>query len=267
MTRTEGQPEACTGAYADYYVSSRRLVGANMFILQLSTAYDNLDQSIDQATDLPPARTNDAAHEDTGQTKRMFEAYKKHLPVYLEASYCRAVDNFLTFVTGILSIVFRAKPETMRSNHTVKTSEVLQHPTMSDFVDYLAEDTVHRLSYQGFGDLNDWTAERIGFPLVVEGEELKRIVRIVEWRNLLVHNRGVVNKVFVRRIGREYQEGERLDLSVQSMTSDLNCVDRSALDIEKRAQAKFDLPAPITFEQVCERLAEYGIVIEPSEAE
>ena len=74
MTQTGRQPEACTRAYADYYVSSRRLVGANMFILQLSTACDNLVQRIDQAADLPRARTNDARHEDPGQTKRMFEA-------------------------------------------------------------------------------------------------------------------------------------------------------------------------------------------------
>lgn len=265
MNVTESQPDPCTDPYADYYVYSMRLVGASMFILRLATACDEFVQSINERADSHSPQTDanhyQAERESATDAKEMFKAYQKHLPIYLEANYCRGVDNFLSFVSQLLSLVFLTKPETLRSDQKISIADALVHTTMDDLVKHIAEETVHRLSYRGFGDLNDWAAKRLGFRFIEDDATVAMVVRILETRNLLVHNRGIVNREFIRRTQEQLEEGHGLNVTVHSISADLTLLDRQAIDIEKRAQVKFGLPTPVSFEAICSRLAEIDIVV------
>jgi hypothetical protein len=159
-----------------------------------------------------------------------------------EMMLVRGTDNFLAYVSELLALVFTSRPETLKSAETVKLEEILQHPTMDDLVKRLAERRVERLSYQGMKDLQKDLAEKLNFEIFPSPEPFSRAVRIIEIRNLLVHNRGVVNRTFQTRTDdSSLAIGSLFELRPRSVVSDLDFLAKSVLDIDERAASKFGL--------------------------
>jgi len=161
----------------------------------------------------------------------------------MEMMVIRGADNFLTYVSELLALVFTSRPETLKSGETVRLEEILQHPTMDDLVTRLAERRVERLSYQGMKDLQKDLAEKLNFEIFPSSGPLSRAVRIIEIRNLFVHNRGIVNRTFLSRTGdSSLAIGSLFKLSPHSVISELDFLAQSVLDIDERAALKFGLP-------------------------
>jgi hypothetical protein len=76
-----------------------------------------------------------------------------HRGMFLEMMLSRATENFLTYVTELLTLVFRTRPETLRTSETVRLDAILKHVNMEDLIHELAERRVNQLSYQGMRDL------------------------------------------------------------------------------------------------------------------
>jgi hypothetical protein len=99
-------------------------------------------------------------------------------------------------------------------------------------------------------DLSKYLSERIGFDLTRKPEDLERAVRIVEARNIIVHNRGIVNEIFLKRTsGWSAKIGEPLQLSTNQVFDDLEFISQTVYDIDARAVEKFGLssvPKPCT---------------------
>lgn len=168
---------------------------------------------------------------------------KRFARFVMEMMVVRGADNFLTYVSELLALVFTSRPETLKSSETVKLEEILQHPTMDDLVKRLAERRVERLSYQGMKDLQKDLAEKLNFEIFPSPEPLARAVRIIEIRNLFVHNRGIVNRTFLTRTGDSSLPIDSLfKLSPRTVISELEFLANSVLDIDERAALKFALP-------------------------
>ena len=154
----------------------------------------------------------------------------------------RGADNFLTYVSELLALVFTSRPETLKSGETVRLDEILQHSTMDDLVKRLAERRVERLSYQGMRDLQKDLSEKLSFELFPSPESLVRAVRVIEIRNLLVHNRGIVNRAFQTKTGdSSVALGTLIRLSPRDVVSELDFLARSVLEMDERAALKFGL--------------------------
>lgn len=167
---------------------------------------------------------------------------KRFARFVMEMMVVRGADNFLTYVSELLALVFTSRPETLKSGETVKLEEILKYPTMDDLVMRLAERRVERLSYQGMKDLQKDLAEKLNFEIFPTPETLSRAVRIVEIRNLFVHNRGIVNRIFLTRTGdSSLAVGSLFRLSPHSVISELEFLAKSVIDIDGRAALKFGL--------------------------
>jgi hypothetical protein len=154
----------------------------------------------------------------------------------------RGTDNFLTYLSELLALIFTSRPETLRSAETVRLDEILQHKTMDDLVKRLAERRVERLSYQGMKDLQKDLSEKLSFEIFTSSETLARAVQIIEVRNLLVHNRGIVNATFQTRTGTSARAiGGVLEMRPRSVVDDLDFLAKSVVDIDERAAQKFAL--------------------------
>ena len=161
----------------------------------------------------------------------------------MEMLLVRATDNFLTYIAELLALVFTTRPETLKSNEMVRLEEILQHSTMEDLVQYLAERRVERLSYQGMKDLQKDLADRLGFELFLSDESLSRAIRIIEVRNLIVHNRGIVNRLFQTRTGDSTVAiGSPVKINLRNtMIEDLDFLAKSVVEMDERAAVKFGL--------------------------
>ncbi len=202
-------------------------------------------------------RTDD--EEEKERYKRSLEkeapttsALRSYSQLILQMIMGRAVDDYLAYISDLMTLIFRTRPETLRSSETVRVDAILRHNTMEDLVSDLAERRVNQLSYQGMRDLSDYLCNRLGFDLFEQQEDLQRAVVAIEVRNLIVHNRAVVNAHFLSRLP-DYpaSAGEVLKLEVNSVLDDALFLSQSVADIDTRAAAKFGLPQP-----VCKKMGE-----------
>ena len=168
---------------------------------------------------------------------------RKFLPLLEESTLARGVENFLTYIADLLSIVFKTRPEMLRSREqTVDIEFVLEHDSMDGLIDALADRRVERLAYSGVRDLADYLHDSLGFDLFTSEADLDSAVRIVEGRNVVVHNRAIVNRVYVSRVRDTPQKiGERLSLDFDGLYRDLAFLATTVRDVDERAAEKWGI--------------------------
>jgi hypothetical protein len=121
-----------------------------------------------------------------GASRKIFVFYR----LMTEMALCRAVDNYLIYLTELLASIFRAKPESLRSGEEVKLDFVLAHPTRAGLIRAIIDRKVNQLSYQGMRDLNQFLSRKLGFELFQNKDALEHAILLVEIRNIIVHARG-----------------------------------------------------------------------------
>ncbi len=176
---------------------------------------------------------------------------RSFLPLMADMIWCRGVDNFLTYLSKLLGVIFRTKPETLRSSKQERLDVVLGFDSMESLIDHLAEKRVHDLAYAGLAKLQDTLAEEIGLSLFPDEARRNRAVRIVEHRNLIVHNRSIVNDLFVKRTGDDSMEpGVKSQVGLVCAMRCLRFLAAAIVDIDARAIQKFSLPS-VSLEDRC----------------
>lgn len=173
---------------------------------------------------------------------RIVDLYER---LIAEMTLCRTVDNYLTYVAALLKLVFTHRPETLKSGQKVTTKQVLNHSTIDGFVRWLADKRVYELSYQGIKELNSFFDDQLGIPLL-EPEQFSEASRVIETRNLLVHNRGIINERFVARVGEECGAlGEHVEVSLHAATQGAMTLWTGAVRLDERAARHFGLPTSV----------------------
>ena len=170
-----------------------------------------------------------------------------HLPLLFELIFSRSVDNFLNYVPELLAQLFEIKPDMLRSDErNISFNEVLDYPNREELISAITGRKVMTLSSKGLTELSDDLSRKHGLDLFEDARERARAAVLVEKRNLVTHNRGLVNRRFQERAGSAgWQLGEKLTFPPDALLSDvtflLDCVRR----IDQRAQVKFGIPASV----------------------
>jgi len=247
-------PPVMTPSGQHYFEDHFRLLGFVGFVSHLAMERDRAAEIAAQALydtaedDAEMERHKRVMDEGGVGALKKFRSYRQLL---LQLVVSRGGDQFLTYVSELLAMIFRTRPETLRSNEQVRLDVVLQHNAMEDLVADLAERRVQALSYQGMRDLSAWLEERLGLKLFDRSDDLSRAVRVVELRNLIAHNRAVVNQVFLKRVPDHASPvGAIVKFKVDDVLDDLEFLARAVRDIEERAVSKFGLPADIKAEDL-----------------
>jgi hypothetical protein len=110
-------------------------------------------------------------------------------------------NNFLCYVSEILQDVVKKRHEILRSSEKLTTEEVLQFKRVSDIIAFIANRKINELSYGGLGQMRDYIADRLGVEMFKDDKERMLLTILVELRNIHTHNRGIVNDLFLNRVG------------------------------------------------------------------
>lgn len=170
--------------------------------------------------------------------------HARHARVMAEMLSCRIVDNFLVYVSALLALVFKNKPETLRSGEHVRLDFVLGYGTMEELLSALADRKVNELSYRGMRDLHKFISEHLGFELFVSNDDLEVAIEAIERRNLIVHNRGMVSATSANRVAslRDHV-GKLLDTSTTTNSRYGLFFEDKVRAADLRAIEKFQLPS------------------------
>lgn len=163
-----------------------------------------------------------------------------------EMAVCRVVDNYVTYVSELLGLIFSTRPETLKSSEEVTLEFVLTHRTTPQLINAIVRRKVDQLSYQGMKELLDFCSKRLKFPLFREQDDLIKAILLVEIRNIIAHNRGLVNDTFLRRVRDSgLTKGHQIKLQWQEVLNYANFLSNSVATLEHEARKKFEIPQPI----------------------
>jgi hypothetical protein len=121
-------------------------------------------------------------------------------------------SNFLCYLSEILQEVVKKRHEVLRSSEKLTTEEVLQFKRMNDIITFIADRKINELSYGGLMQINEFIADRLGVEMFKDDKERMLLTIFVELRNIHTHNRGIVNKLFLNRIGCDHYDNFQFKL-------------------------------------------------------
>jgi len=159
-----------------------------------------------------------------------------------ELIFCRVIDSFLHYISEILMLIFKTRPEMLKSSEKISIDEIFDYPTREELLSALTERKVIALSFKGLVELHNDLTSKLDFALFLRSEDFERGRVLVEQRNLVVHNRGCVNRRYLERVPTaKIPIGDKLKFSVEPVMDDLAFLGTCLRDIDQRAEEKFGI--------------------------
>ncbi|WP_432847137.1 hypothetical protein ACQPXB_40795 [Amycolatopsis sp. CA-161197] len=176
----------------------------NQDVLALAKTLDKIQEIVDR-DDKFEGKTEEN-NEFFGETERKAlerVAYYKKISTSLagvqqQMIVTREVDNLLSYLADVASLIHVKRPETLRSGEQVSFEEVLRHGSLEDFVKWATEKRISDLSFKGFQELISYFRKSFAFPADFSAPLWRTLSRAVAIRNILVHRRGVVDERFAK---------------------------------------------------------------------
>lgn len=178
-----------------------------------------------------------------------------HTAFVQERMLCALAEALLWYLSSLLHTVFILHPYQMlaRSKSTdaeglrigagepvVPLKSVLESETREQLLASIVEERVDRLSYRSVASLDAYFREALRLPLSDDAALLRTVSRLVAMRNLLVHNRGLVNRRFRLLWGDDAPAiGERVVVDHSFLMDGYEAVETLADDLESRAVHKY----------------------------
>lgn len=169
---------------------------------------------------------------------------RKHSQQFMEMFLARTVDNFQCYIVDLVRAVLRKRPEILtNSQPSISVETLLSFSSKEEIVHYIIERKVNSLAYQGFKELQDWCTER-GIPIVLPaGEQRHDLPEIVATRNIIVHNRGLVDEKYLNvSANLSFKLGECRCLEPDDFFAVSHLMSECVLQTDVAAVRKFDLP-------------------------
>lgn len=239
----EPPPERGTSALLEYYWASSCDFRLFSFLIDTVLTGDFVAHIASQALDgkgkddsISPA---DLARTNPGSRTKVLRQSRQEL---IEMFYSRAVDNFQIYVVEIIRAVLRKKPQILSARRQELTlGYILQFDSIEALAHDIVEGKVNSLSYEGFGELEAWCQSK-GIPLVVPDGRRDDVVELIATRNLIVHNRGVVDSRYLKAVaGSKFKVGEKRTLEVDDLFHSMDLLNRVVSVSDASISGKFDL--------------------------
>lgn len=118
---------------------------------------------------------------------------------YGQMCFAKTIDNILTYFKEILSEIVLKQPQILKSKETERLDFILNYSTIQELRVAIAEKKIEALFYAGFEKIELFFNERIGIDLFESEEQKNDFNFSILSRNLIVHNRGIVSKEYLKK--------------------------------------------------------------------
>jgi|SRR5665213_646127 len=154
----------------------------------------------------------------------------------------REVAAFDAYMQDIIMRVYTEVPGILKSNTQTTYADVLQFDSMEAFKAAAAEQIVMTLTYKSITELLEHLNKKHGTNILVDSPTIKLAVEYIEIRNIIAHNKGIVNRRFIERTNRtDLKAGELYPLEMTHIDNCGEALFRLALDIDKALASHFKL--------------------------
>lgn len=165
-----------------------------------------------------------------------------HSPVLDEMFFCRGVNSFLTYLADLMTLIYEKYPKKLPSNKQTTYSFCIEHHMAGDLISALAEQTVMELTHQNLDALVKYFKKNLDVMLFTKDTDTANAALCVDIRNIITHNRGIVNRFFIQRNPRFADDlGKRVVLDEKDSQKMLGTLGYCARQLDLRAIKKFGL--------------------------
>ena len=159
-----------------------------------------------------------------------------------EMLFCRDVNSFLTYLADLITLIYEKYPKKLPSNKQATYRFCIEHHLAGDLIPALAEETVMELTHQNFDDLAKFFDKKLDLVLFTKDVDLENARLCQDIRNVITHNRGIVNRFFIQRNQRFANDlGKRIVLGEEERREMLGTLGYCARQLDLRAIKKFGL--------------------------
>jgi hypothetical protein len=182
----------------------------------------------------------DLAQHDPGSRTVALRQSRQEL---IEMLLSRAVDNFQVYLVQVIRDVLQKKPVILSSRTQELTlGYILQFDSIGSLTLDIIEAKMSSLSYQGFGEVETWCQER-GIPLVIPDGFREAIVELIATRNLIIHNRGLVDaRYLASNPNSSYKGGAKRQIEIDDLLDAHRLLNRVVSLSDSAIAGKFHLP-------------------------
>ncbi len=235
----------CTSAFSRFLTEYHENLDSFLFVLRVVAKADETRLVASKAL-LPLART-DAEREKYQKSidneDMILNQLKKHSRVQSQNLTNGAVNAFQRFFSSLVQSVALKRPETIASSAQVRIEEVVKFRSRKQLIEFLVDKKVNELAYGGLQDMERFFVERLGVAMFDNEIERSLLRLFIEARNINVHNGGLVNSVFVSRVGNvdgfSYSLGKRFHVNFENLTRLSENAMRVAMRLDREVAAKF----------------------------
>ncbi|HTQ58567.1 MAG TPA: hypothetical protein VMI94_29095 [Bryobacteraceae bacterium] len=165
-----------------------------------------------------------------------------HSAVLNEMAFCRNVNSFLTYLADLMTLIYEKYPKKLPSNKQTTYGFCIEHHMAGDLIPALAEETVMALTYQNIDALAKYFKKNLGLALFTKNTHAANASLCVDIRNIITHNRGIVNRLLIHRNPRFADDlGKRVEISEKDSREMLGTLGYCARQLDLRAVKKFGL--------------------------
>ncbi len=219
-----------TRALARYLNDLRSMIGLQAFLWRTIVKADYGDP-----TKLPKIGNLPSPESAVGQMD-------VHSAILGEMIFERDVNSFLTYLADLMTLIYEKYPKKLPSKKQVPYEFCIEHHLAGDLISALAEKTVMELTYQSLDDLAKHFGEQMDLILFTNDAELETAKLCVDIRNVVTHNRGIVNRFLIKRNPRFANDlNKRIVLGEEERRDMLGTLGYSARQLDLRAIKKFEL--------------------------
>lgn len=165
-----------------------------------------------------------------------------HSAVLGEMLFCRGVNSFLTYLADLMTLIYEKYPKKLPSSKQTTYRFCIEHHLAGDLISALAEETVMELTHRSLDDLAKYFKKNLDLVLFTKDAHLANAALCMDIRNVITHNRGIVNRFFIQRNRRFADDlGKRVVLGEQERGEMLGTLGYCARQLDLRAIKKFGL--------------------------
>ena len=165
-----------------------------------------------------------------------------HSAVLGEMVFCRGVNSYLTYLADLMTLIYEKYPKKLPSNKQTTYRFCIEHHLAGDLISALAEVTVMELTHQSLDALAKYFQKNLDLVLFSKDTHSANAGLCVDIRNIITHNRGIVNRFFIQRNPRFADDlGKRVVLGEDERREMLGTLGYCARQVDLRAIKKFGL--------------------------
>jgi hypothetical protein len=165
-----------------------------------------------------------------------------HSAVLDEMVFCRAVNSYLTYLADLMTLIYEKYPKKLPSNKQTSYRFCIEHHLAGDLISALAEETVIELTHQNLDALAKYFRKNLDLVLFTKDTDATTAALCVDIRNIITHNRALVNRFFIQRNPRFADDlGKRVVLGKDESRDMLGTLGYCARQLDIRAVKKFGL--------------------------